>query len=87
MDEYIQIKPMKLNPEVAQHQSNRLLNLRNNRDQEQVDTVLERITQASADGTNLFPIVLDAVRLNATLGEIIQAMKNVFGAYSAPGGF
>lgn len=87
MDEYIQIKPMKLNPEVAQQQSNRLLNLRNDRDSEKVDTILKRITQASADGSNLFPLVLEAVRSDATLGEIMNAMKEVFGTYSAPSGF
>ena len=87
MDEYIQIKPMKLNPEVAQQQSNRLLNLRNDRDSEKVDIILERITQASADGSNLFPLVLKAVRSDATLGEIMNAMKEVFGTYSAPSGF
>ena len=78
---------MKLNPEVAQNQSNRLLNLRTERDSEQVDIILKRITEASADGTNLFPLVLEAVRLNATLGEIMEAMKKVFGTYSAPSGF
>ena len=78
---------MKLNPEVAQHQSNRLLKLRNDRDSEKVDVILKRITQASADGSNLFPLVLEAVRSNATLGEIMNAMKKVFGTYSAPSGF
>ena len=38
-------------------------------------------------GDNLFPLVLDAVRLEATLGEIMKAMKDEFGAYSAPSGF
>ena len=75
---------MKLNPEVAQQQSNRLLNLRNDRDSEKVDTILKRITKASADGSNLFPLVLEAVRSDATLGEIMNAMKDVFGTYSAP---
>ena len=78
---------MKLNPEVAQQQSNRLLNLRNDRDSEKVDTILKRITQASADGSNLFPLVLEAVRSDATLGQIMNAMKEVFGTYSAPSGF
>ena len=87
MEEYIQIKPMKLNPEVTEHQLNRLNNLRQQRDSNHVDGILSRITEASRDGTNLFPIVLEAVRANATLGEIMLAMKEVFGTYSAPSGF
>ena len=37
--------------------------------------------------SNLFPLILEAVRKNATLGEIMIAMKQVFGTYSAPSGF
>ena len=87
MDEQIAIKPMKLNPEVAQQQSERLNQLRENRNTNQVEEILQKITAASENGDNLFPLVLDAVRNDATLGEIMQAMKDVFGTYSAPSGF
>ena len=87
MDEQIAIKPMKLNPEVAQQQSERLNQLRENRNTNQVENILQKITAASKNGDNLFPLVLDAVRNDATLGEIMQAMKDVFGTYSAPSGF
>jgi len=87
MEEQIQIKPMKLNPEVAKNQINRLNELRANRDDSKVQTILESISEASKGGDNLFPFVMEAVRANATLGEIMQAMKNVFGTYSAPSGF
>ena len=87
MQEQIQIKPMKLNPEVAKNQIDRLNDLRRNRDNSNVRTILESITEASESGENLFPYVLEAVRANATLGEIMKAMKDVFGTYSAPSGF
>jgi methylmalonyl-CoA mutase N-terminal domain/subunit len=87
MEEQIQIQPMKLNPEVTQHQHERLNALRTQRDNERVASILAQITQASENGDNLFPIVLEAVRASATLGEIMQAMKVVFGTYSAPSGF
>ena len=87
MDENIQIQPMKLNPEVTQHQHNRLDELRKNRDSNQIEMLLRKISEASQGGENLFPLVLDAVRENATLGEIMKAMKDVFGTYSAPSGF
>jgi methylmalonyl-CoA mutase N-terminal domain/subunit len=78
---------MKLNPEVTQHQHERLNALRTQRDNERVASILAQITQASENVDNLFPIVLEAVRASATLGEIMQAMKVVFGTYSAPSGF
>ena len=53
----------------------------------QIREILTRITDASKTRENLFPLVLEAVRANATLGEIMQAMKDVFGTYSAPSGF
>ena len=87
MVEEVQIKPMKLDPEVAEHQSKRLQELRNSRDNSKVDQILTTITQVSESGENLFPIILEAVRAEATLGEMMQAMKNVFGTYSAPSGF
>ena len=87
MEEQIQIQPMKLNPEVTKHQHQRLNKLRSERNNESVDMILKQVTEASQNGNNLFPIVLDAVRANATLGEIMQAMKDVFGTYSAPSGF
>ena len=61
--------------------------LRTTRNSEEVQQILEKITIASSDGSNLFPLILEAVRMNATLGEIMSAMKQVFGTYSAPSGF
>jgi len=87
MDEQLTIQPMKLNPEVAKNQVERLNELRATRNSEDVQQILEKITIASSDGRNLFPLILEAVRINATLGEIMDAMKQVFGTYSAPSGF
>lgn len=87
MEEKVHIKPMKLNPEVTEHQKLRLDELRKNRNDSQIREILTRITDASKTRENLFPLVLEAVRANATLGEIMQAMKDVFGTYSAPSGF
>ena len=87
MEEKVDIKPMKLNPEVAEHQRLRLGKLRKNRNQSNVEEILASITDASQTSENLFPLVLEAVRANATLGEIMGAMKGIFGTYSAPSGF
>ena len=36
---------------------------------------------------NLFPLILHAVRVYCSVGEIMNAMKLVFGTWSAPSGF
>ena len=48
---------------------------------------LDSIREAAETGENLFPLVIEAVRLRASLGEIISAMKDKFGTYMAPSGF
>ena len=42
---------------------------------------------AAQSEENLFPHVLHAVKNDCTLGEIIQALKDVFGTWMAPSGF
>ena len=48
---------------------------------------LASIRTAAAGSENLFPLVIDALREDCTLGEIISAMKEEFGTYMAPSGF
>jgi methylmalonyl-CoA mutase N-terminal domain/subunit len=45
------------------------------------------VIKAAEDGTNLFIPILAAVKADATLGEIITALKGVFGTYVAASGF
>ena len=49
-----------------------------------VQGALERVAQTARDGGNLMPAILDAVRAYATLGEISDAMREVFGEYAPP---
>ncbi len=55
-----------------------------NRDHEAVMTELEKIHQAAATTQNIMPVLMDAVRAYATLGEITQALKDVFGEFREP---
>ena len=48
---------------------------------------LEAISDGARSNQNMFPLVIDAVKLDCTLGEIMSAMKEVFGTYMAPSGF
>ena len=87
MDENNPIKAMKLDDKLGERQRERLTSLREKRDSRAVDEVLNSIREAAKNNENLFPIVLDAVRSECTLGEIMSAMKDEFGTWMAPSGF
>ncbi len=55
-----------------------------NRDQEAVTAVLEKVRQTAATGENLMPVMMEAVRAYATLGEITSSLKEVFGKFQEP---
>lgn len=87
MDEQQNIPVMKTDPTLGESQTKRLANLRSSRNQASVTAALVAVQEAATNGDNLFPPVLDAVRARATLGEIMNEMKSVFGTYMAPSGF
>jgi len=78
---------LKPDPELGNKQKQKLKELRNTRDDDLVENSLEAIRMAAAGETNLFPLVIEALRNDCTLGEIISAMKSEFGTYMAPSGF
>ena len=87
MDENNPIKAMKLDDKLGERQREKLTSLRQNRNNQAVIEVLNSIKEAAKNNENLFPVVLDAVRSECTLGEIMQAMKEEFGTWMAPSGF
>ncbi len=72
---------LRVKPEIEQQQCRRLGRLRAERNSEAAQTALARIESAARDGSNLMPTIIDAVRNWATLGEISDAMRRVFGEY------
>jgi methylmalonyl-CoA mutase N-terminal domain/subunit len=56
--------------------------LRAERDSARVQTLLEAVRTAARDGSNLVPPILEAVRADATHGELCDAMRDVFGIHS-----
>ena len=74
-------------PDLWKKQTKKLENLREKRDNHKAKYSLEMIEKIAQSGENLFPCVIDALRNDCTLGEIINAMKKVFGTYMAPSGF
>ena len=78
---------LKIDSKLAKKQNDKLAEIRNSRDSQRVDDALQSIRNASANDDNLFPLVIDALKVNCTLGEIMDAMKDEFGTWMAPSGF
>jgi methylmalonyl-CoA mutase N-terminal domain/subunit len=62
-------------------QTEKLNKLKAERDNEAVELALNRLTAAAKSNENLMPFILTAVEEYATLGEIADCMRNVFGEY------
>lgn len=86
---FVEEKPLaipilEMDPQGYQRQVARLQEVRNMRDPGRVGQALDRLRLACQGTENTMPFILEAVRAYATLGEIIQVMKDVFGTYEEP---
>ena len=72
---------LQIDETVAHRQGARLRKLRAERSQAEVDRRLASLRSAARGRDNLMPFIYDAVKSYATLGEICEAMKDVFGIY------
>jgi methylmalonyl-CoA mutase N-terminal domain/subunit len=72
---------MRIDQQVIAAQLEKLSALRRQRDESLVTAVLDRLREAARGTINLVPIILEAVECSATLGEISDAMRDVFGEY------
>jgi methylmalonyl-CoA mutase N-terminal domain/subunit len=69
---------------VRDHQNERLNRTRAQRDKGAVSNALEKVRQAAHTGENTMPATIEAVRAYATLGEICDALRDVYGLYEEP---
>lgn len=68
-----------VDPEVGRRQGAKLASLRERRDNERVRQALAALEGGAASSDNLMPLIIEAVEAYATLGEISDAMRRVFG--------
>ncbi|MBP1687394.1 MAG: Sbm [Deltaproteobacteria bacterium] len=72
---------LRIDPELERRQVAKLARVRIERSQTEAARAIQRV-EAVARGTgNVMPAIIDAVRAYATLGEIADAMRRVFGEY------
>jgi methylmalonyl-CoA mutase N-terminal domain/subunit len=75
---------LRVDASVGELQKKKLADLRAKRDNAAVSAALVKLEAACADDSvNLMPIILEAVKTYATLGEICGVMRKVFGEYQA----
>jgi methylmalonyl-CoA mutase N-terminal domain/subunit len=82
--EKITIPVLKIDPDVERLQVERTQKLRKERDNKKVDAALAGLQKASEDGTNVMPHIVDAVKAYATIGEIFQIWRDLWGEWDEP---
>ncbi len=82
-DEIIHSALFKSDPAVARRQTEKLQSLKRSRDNDKVRAALASVRKAAQGNDNLMPHFLNAVRCYASLGEICDVLREVFGEYMA----
>jgi methylmalonyl-CoA mutase, N-terminal domain len=84
-EEPVEIPIHRITKESEERHLARLNRVRRERDQAQAAACLERLENAARDGReNLMPHIMDAVRAYATLGEMCNVLRKVYGEYKEP---
>lgn len=84
VEEESQFDYLRVNPEAEREQIRQLEKVRKARNDKKVKDALEALQSAAESDVNLMPLIIDAVKLYATLGEICGVLRAVFGEYKAP---
>ena len=80
-NEEIEIPILEIRKEVEDEQNQRLNKVRTHRKQDLVKESLQKIQECCKTNVNVMPAIIEAVESYATLGEIVDCMKEVFGEW------
>jgi methylmalonyl-CoA mutase N-terminal domain/subunit len=81
------IPTLRIDETVARSQVERLRAVKSARDAARATEALAQVERAARDGANVMPPIVDAVKAYATLGEISDVLRKVFGVYREDGRF
>ncbi|MGW8746677.1 acyl-CoA mutase large subunit family protein [Streptomyces sp. NPDC055794] len=81
LDEEEPYEPLRVDPAIEAQQAERLARLRAERDQQAVDAALAALRKAAEGEDNVLYPMKDALRARATVGEVCNALREVWGAY------
>jgi methylmalonyl-CoA mutase N-terminal domain/subunit len=82
--EHEPIPLLQVDESAARLQLSRLTEVRRSRNQTRVRETLSDLKKAAADGLNVMPFLISSVKAYATLGEIMDTLKDVYGEYREP---
>jgi methylmalonyl-CoA mutase N-terminal domain/subunit len=77
----VEPKIHRIDPAIEKRQVERLQELKATRDKGKVEHVLSRLEKAASGDENLMPFIIDSVKAYATLGEVSNVFREVFGIY------
>ncbi|MCW3993222.1 MAG: methylmalonyl-CoA mutase family protein [Candidatus Bathyarchaeota archaeon] len=81
----VPIKILRIDPEIEKKLIGRLKQVKRQRNQAKLDEILNKLREAAEhEDVNLMPLILQAVKEYATVGEICDTLREVFGEYKPP---
>jgi methylmalonyl-CoA mutase N-terminal domain/subunit len=84
VEEQAEVEPLRVTEAALKAQFERLRRIRRTRDAKKHERTLDGLRKACEADENTMPRILDAVRARATLGEICDVMRDVFGVWEEP---
>jgi methylmalonyl-CoA mutase N-terminal domain/subunit len=81
LDEEEPYEPLRVDPAIEARQAQRLATLRAERDQPAVDTALAAMKKAAEGDDNVLYPMKEALRARATVGEVCNALREVWGTH------
>ena len=83
-EEKTPIPILRVDPAVEKRQNERLNRMKGKRNNAKVNSALDELRHVAEGDENLMPVILEAVKAYASLGEICGVLREVFGEYRAP---
>ena len=81
LDEEEPYEPLRVDPAIEAEQAARLAALRRDRDNDLVQRRLDEVRAAAEGTTNMLPVMREALRARATVGEVCDTLREVWGRY------
>ena len=83
-DEEVEIELLRIDQQMEEDQKKKVRSLRARRDSRAVSKACKALREATGKDKNLIPPILEAVKAYATLGEICDVLREIYGEYREP---
>lgn len=81
IEEECPIELLRVDPKAEKEQVASLQRMKRERDKRKVDAVLDKLRSVAEKDENLMPTIIEAVKVYASLGEICEVLRQVYGEY------